>query len=61
MKGGFTMVVERRLCLILLGLSLLFVFGCTSVATREAIQGDYDYALRLFNKLPDNAKECAPQ
>ncbi len=54
------MRVEKRLCWIVLGLSLFF-FGCTSMATREAIRGDYDNALRLFNKLPSNAKECAPQ
>ncbi|NOY54230.1 MAG: OmpA family protein [Deltaproteobacteria bacterium] len=54
------MRVEKRLCLLVLGLSLFF-FGCTSMATKQAIQGDYDNTLRLFNKLPHNAKECAPQ
>ncbi len=54
------MRVEKRLCLLVLGLSLFF-FGCTSMATKQAIQGDYDNALRLFNKLPGNAKQCAPQ
>jgi len=54
------MRVEKRLCLLVLGLSLFF-FGCTSMATKQAIQGDYDNSLRLFNKLPSNAKKCAPQ
>lgn len=51
---------DKRLLLLVVGLSLA-LFGCTSAATRQAIQSDYDNVLRLFNKLPDNAKECAPQ
>lgn len=54
------MRVGKRLCWIVLGLSLFF-FGCSSMATKQAIQGDYANALRLFNKLPGNAKECAPE
>lgn len=51
---------DKRLVLLVVGVSLA-LFGCTSAATRQAIQSDYDNVLRLFNKLPDNAKECAPQ
>jgi outer membrane protein OmpA-like peptidoglycan-associated protein len=54
------MSVEKRFLLYILGLAFVF-FGCTSAATRQAIQGDYENALRLFNQLPPNAKECAPQ
>jgi len=54
------MFSSKRLLLLMLGLSLL-VFGCTSAATRQAIQSDYENTLRVFNKLPANAKDCAPQ
>jgi outer membrane protein OmpA-like peptidoglycan-associated protein len=51
---------RKGIFLLILGLSLVF-FGCTSAATRQAIQSDYDNALRVFNKLPANAKDCAPR
>lgn len=51
---------KRKYLLLMLGFSLM-LFGCTSMATKQAIQGDYDNALRIFNALPGNAKECAPQ
>lgn len=54
------MVSSKRLLILMLGLSLIF-FGCTSAATRQAIQGDYENTIRVFNKLPANAKDCAPQ
>ncbi len=51
---------QTKWFLVSLGLLLLSV-GCASTATREALQSDYDNAMRLFNNLPANAKECAPQ
>ncbi len=51
---------KKRYLLLILGFSLM-LFGCTSMAVKQAIQGDYDNALRIFNALPGNAKECAPQ
>lgn len=54
------MVSSKRLFLLMLGLSLVF-FGCTSAATRQAIQSDYENTLGAFNKLPANAKDCAPR
>jgi outer membrane protein OmpA-like peptidoglycan-associated protein len=56
------MSCEKRffLFVIVTGFSLM-LFGCTSAMTKQTIQGDYEYALKLFNKLPANAKECAPQ
>ncbi|PIS37683.1 MAG: hypothetical protein CO150_09195 [Nitrospirae bacterium CG_4_9_14_3_um_filter_53_35] len=55
-----TMSVKRIFLLFITGFSLM-LFGCTSMATKQAIQGDYDNALRVFHALPANAKECAPQ
>ncbi|OIP65521.1 MAG: hypothetical protein AUK29_02510 [Nitrospirae bacterium CG2_30_53_67] len=54
------MSVKRIFLLFITGFSLM-LFGCTSMATKQAIQGDYDNALRVFHALPANAKECAPQ
>jgi len=54
------MFIEKRLLLYVLSLAFVF-FGCTSAATKQAIQGDYENAKRLFNQLPPNSKECAPQ
>ncbi len=54
------MNLQKKWLLVCLGL-LLFSVGCASTATREALQGDYDNAMRLFNQLPANAKDCAPQ
>ncbi len=55
------MSCEKRFFLIVVTGFVLMLFGCTSAVTVQTIQGDYDYALKLFNKLPANAKECAPQ
>lgn len=51
---------NKRIFLLMIGLSLV-LFGCMSAATKQAIQSDYENALRVFNELPANAKECAPQ
>lgn len=60
MKEVMTMSGKRSFLLFILGLSLM-IFGCTSMAVKQAIQGDYENALRVFHALPANAKECAPQ
>ena len=54
------MFVQKRFILVLMLLAFA-LFGCTSAANRQAIQGDYDNALRIFNSLPPNSKDCAPQ
>jgi outer membrane protein OmpA-like peptidoglycan-associated protein len=51
---------KERLSLVILVFCLLFI-GCTSAATKQAIQSDYENARRAFNQLPANSKECAPQ
>ncbi len=54
------MNLQKKCFLVCLGLLVLSA-GCMSTATREALQSDYDNAMRLFSNLPANAKECAPQ
>ncbi len=55
MKEVMTMSGKRSFLLFILGLSLM-IFGCTSMAVKQAIQGDYENALRVFHALPANAK-----